>query len=280
MGNFFEDIGLTSTPSKTKTITTSSLSPAARDVNKALGAFFEQFAQGLPFGGQLTADFPDLFSRAFEQISGRLGESTELATSALTKQAQGIPAFAFDEGVTNRRFQENFATPLLETYRRDVLPLVEEQFAGIPGGFQSRDRARGVTNELNRFVRQTIEPRLFETFQAGEQRAFESGEAAAARVPGAVSQLLGLPGQEFSQFAGAASVFQAAEQLPLTAALGEYRNLLASALGFSGTPTQSTDTAVFQGQQGQLGPMLLALASGGFGGAQTALSTIPSNRAA
>ncbi|KKN28255.1 hypothetical protein LCGC14_0856100 [marine sediment metagenome] len=262
MGNFFEDIGLMSTPSKTKSV--SSLSGGAQDVNAQLAELFKNFLGGglqSPFGGDLTAPFPDLFNQAFEQIAGRLGESTDIATKALTRQAQGIPAFAFDEGASTRRFQENFATPLLETYRRDVLPLVEEQFAGIPGGFVSRDRARGVTNELNRFVRQTIEPRLFETFQAGEERAFQSGEAAAARVPGAVGQLVGLPGQEFSTFAGAASVFQSAQQLPLTAALGEYRNLLASALGFSGTPTQ--DTAVFQGAQGNLGPMLLALAGVG-----------------
>ncbi len=262
MGNFFQDIGLTSTPSKTKSV--SSLSKGAQDVNAQLAELFKNFLSGglqSPFGGDLTAPFPDLFGQAFEQISGRLGESTDIATKALTRQAQGIPAFAFDEGASTRRFQENFATPLLETYRRDVLPLVEEQFAGIPGGFVSRDRARGVTSELNRFVRQTIEPRLFETFQLGEERAFQSGEASAARVPGAVGQLVGLPGQEFGTFAGAASVFQQAQQLPLTAALGEYRNLLASALGFSGTPTQ--DTAVFQGAQGNLGPMLLALAGGG-----------------
>lgn len=262
MGNFFEDIGLTSTPSKTKSV--SSLSKGAQDVNAQLAELFKNFLSGglqSPFGGELTAPFPDLFGRAFGQISRRLGESTDIATKALTRQAQGIPAYAFDEGAATRRFQENFATPLLEAYRRDVLPLVEEQFAGIPGGFVSRDRARGVTSELNRFVRQTIEPRLFETFQAGEQRAFESGEAAAARVPGAVGALTQLPGQEFAQFAGAAATFQTAQQLPLTVALGEYRNLLASALGFSGTPTQ--DTAVFQGSQGNLGPMLLALAGVG-----------------
>lgn len=261
MGNFLQDIGLMSTPSETKSV--SSLSKGAKNVNETLARFLKRFAGDLPFRGQLTADFPELFDLAFEQIAGRLGESTELATSALTKQAQGIPAFAFDEGATTRRFQENFATPLIEAYKRDVLPLVEEQFAGIPGGFVSRDRARGVTSELNRFVSQTIQPRLFETFQAGEQRAFESGEAAAARVPGAVSQLTGLPGQEFATFAGAAATFQAAQQLPLTAALGEYRNLLNAALGFATTGTQ--DTAVFQGSQGSLGPMLLALAGGGFG---------------
>ncbi len=264
MGNFFQDIGLTSTPSKTKSI--SSLSPGAQDVNKELADLFKNFLTGglrSPFSGDLTADFPDLFGQAFEQISGRLGESTQLATNALRRQASGIPAFAFDEGRTASRFRESFATPLIETYRRDVLPLVEEQFAGIPGGFQSRDRARGVTRELNRFIDTSITPRLYEAYQADESRAFQSGEAAAGRVPGAVSQLIGLPGQEFATFAGAAGAYQQAQQLPLTAALGEYRNLLASALGFSGMPTQ--DTAVFQGAQGNLGPMLLALAGGGFG---------------
>ncbi len=261
---FLSDIGLLSTPSKTKSVST--LNRGQRDISKQLANLFGGFLEGgltSPFEGQLTAPFPDLFGQAFEQIAGRLGQSTDIATQALTQQAQGIPAFAFDERGTARRFRESFATPLIETYRRDVLPLVEEQFAGIPGGFYSRDRARGVTNELNRFVSQTIQPRLFEAFQADEQRAFQSAEVAAARVPGAVSQLVGLPGQEFGTFATAASAFQQAQQLPLTAALGEYRNLLSSALGFAGTPT--VDTAAFQGQQGMLGPMLLAIAGGGFG---------------
>ncbi len=275
---FLQDTGLLSTPSKVSSRFTGT--HQQRDISNQLAALFGGFLGGglqSPFGGQLTAPFPSLFGQAFEQISGRLGESTDVATRALTKQAQGMPAFAFDEGATSRRFQESFATPLIETYKRDVLPLVEEQFAGIPGGFMSRDRARGVTDELNRFISQAIEPRLFEAYQADIQRGFQSGEAAAARVPGAVGQLVGLPGQEFGTFAGAAGAFQQAQQLPLTAALGEYRNLLSSALGFAGTPTM--DTVVSQGTQGTLGPMLLALAGVGAqpGGFLRAPTSAPSN---
>ena len=263
MGNFLQDIGLISTPSKTKSI--SSLSRGAQDVNKELAEFFKRFLSSgdLPFNLGATAAPPELFNRAFGRAEDRFDEFggiSDLNRIALDRQVQGIPAFAFDEGATANRFKENFANPLIETYIQNVLPLVEEQYAGIPGGFLSRDRARGVTRELNRFVSETIQPRLFDAFQADESRAFQSGEAAAARVGTAVEQRTRLPGLEFGTFASIAEAERSLRQLPLDIAREQYQSLIAAALGFATAGTQ--DTAVFQGSQGNLGPLLLALAAG------------------
>ena len=245
------------------------LSGAAQSTNVNLGAMLDKFLTSgqLPFQDQLTVPIPELFNRAFGRASEQFDEFDRFAAlnrESLSRQAQGIPAYAFDEGATGRRFQDSFATPLIETYRRDVLPLVEEQFAGIPGGFVSRDRARGVTNELNRFISQTIEPRLFDAYQADIQRGFESGEAAAARVPGAVDQLTRLPGLEFGTFASIAETQRQLRQLPLDIARDEYTKLLSAALGFATTPTRSV--VGVQGEAGGAGA-LGTLVGAGIGGA-------------
>ena len=245
------------------------LSKAAQSTNQNIGDVFNQFLQSgnLPFGLGDVAATPELFNRAFGRAEDRFDEFggiSDLNRIALDRQVQGIPAFAFDEGATANRFKENFANPLIETYIQNVLPLIEEQFAGIPGGFLSRDRARGVTRELNRFVSETIQPRLFDAFQADESRAFQSGEAAAGRVQSAIDQRTRLPGLEFGTFASIAEAERSLRQLPLDIAREQYNNLIAAALGFATTPTK---TAVgVQGEQGISGGSLGGLIGAGIGG--------------
>jgi len=239
------------------------LSDAAQSTNKNLGPMFDRFLQSgnLPFGLGASARAPELFNRAYGRAEDQFsvfGDTSALNRIALDRQIRGIPAYAFDEGATKNRFQQNFANPMIETYIQNVLPMVEEQFAGIPGGFQSRDRARGVTRELNRFVGENITPRLYDAYQADESRAFQSGEAAAGRVSAAIDQRTRLPGLEFGMFAGIAEAERSLRQLPMDIAREQYNALISAALGFATTPTK---TAVgIQGSKSGLGSGLGALA--------------------
>lgn len=242
--------------SSSKTEIVSLLSPAAKSTNKNVGELLDEFLRtgNLPFGFNPVGPSNDLIDRAFGRASDQFDAFDQFAASnrtALGKQVQGIPAFKFDEGRTTSRFKDQFAIPLMEVFRESIAPLISESFAGIPGSFRSRDRGTAIGFGAEDFARRNINPVLFEAFQRDEERAFQSGEAAAARVPGAVDQLTRLAGIEFGTFAGISEAQRQAGQIPVDIFREEYARLLSMALGFATTPTSTVVTE--QGSKGSLG---------------------------
>lgn len=257
--------------SSTKSV--SSLSKLQQDLERALGPYLTgNIGSGAtPYGGQLTAGIPDMFTSLYNQMYGMMGQDTDAIRQSLLRDMNATPAWQFDEGRTAKTWKENFAVPAMETWRQTVQPLMQEQYAGIPGGFYSRDRARGVSNAANDFYGQYVQPTYYNAWQGDVQRGFQSAEAAAGRSQGASAALQGMPGAMFQNYGPAAAMMQQLQQQPLTAQYQEFLRTSAEnspwikyALAYLGTPTM--DTAVFQGQEGALGGMLSGAGMGGLMG--------------
>jgi len=190
--------------------------------------------------GQLTADIPEMFTEAYKTygdwMKGDIGTAMEGAMEGLIS---GRPSYVFDPLATAERWRETYASPMMESWRENVLPSIREGF-NLPGVLYSRGRGEGVASEASKFYGQYVAPSLYSSLQAGERMGFESAEAAAARQPGA----LGLPGQMFGQAAGVAGALQAQQQAELSAAYNEFLRTRAepgwavqSAIGYMTQPT-------------------------------------------
>ncbi len=170
-----------------------------------------------PYPGQLpgTADIPDLFNRAYEQYAAQFGGEGQ--TRAISDLIAGKPAYTFDPEATTKRWESTYANPIMETWKKTVMPALEQQY-NVPGGFYSTRKGLGISRAANEFYGGQVAPTLFGALQAGQQRGFESGEAAAARRPGA----LGLPGQQFGQAAQVAGARMALDEQQLSALFNEF----------------------------------------------------------
>ncbi len=170
-----------------------------------------------PYPGQLpgTAAVPELFTKAYEQYASQIGRGD--VTSAMRDLISGKPAYTFDPAATTKAWQQTYATPMMQTWEQTVMPMVESQY-NIPGGFYSTRKGLGVGRAASEFYGGQVAPTLFGALQAGEQRGFESTEAAAGRRPGA----LGLPFEQFTQAAQAAGAKMGLDEKQLTAAFNEF----------------------------------------------------------
>ena len=170
-------------------LTSTSQRATEQSVSDFLQGFIGEGAEAFP--GDLTAPTPELFtkaSQAFEEaFSGNIGD---LSNTAIQDLISGKPAFTFDPSATTKMWEETFATPVMQSFRENVLPSVRESF-NLPGVTYSRAGAKGVSDATSNFYGQYIAPTLFNALQTGEQRGFESAEQAAARRHGA----LGIPGR-------------------------------------------------------------------------------------
>jgi hypothetical protein len=232
----------------------SSLSPSQQDVDRL---YSEWLTGGLvggatPYGGQMVAGIPSMFTDAYKALAGTMGGQDIQA--AMAKAISGQPAWQSDLGTYTKQFKEQFATPMMEMWRSEIAPLMAEQYNAVPGAFYSTARARGVTRAGEDYFARNIQPQFWGGLQADLSRQFQSGEAAAARVP----QALQLPGAMFGQYAGAAGMLRGMEQEGLSTAYQEamrmapenspYARLVAQYLG-----TPMTETIATPGTSGLLG---------------------------
>lgn len=180
-------------------------------ISKWLG---EQIKGGaVTYPGELVADVPELFTKAYEQFEEAFaGELGTMSEAAIRDLISGKPAYTFDPLRTTTQWQETYAGPVMETWKETVLPAVREGF-NIPGVAYSRARGREVGRAAGEFYGQYVAPSLFTALQTGEQMGFQSAEAAEARRMPA----LGLPVQRFAGAAGVAGTLQEQYQKELTA---------------------------------------------------------------
>lgn len=82
------------------------------------------------------------------------------------------------ESIT-RDFTEQFATPVMQIWQREIAPLIREQFAGVPGAAFSLASGRGLQKSGEDFLATRIAPQLFSALESfrnrGVQRANISG---------------------------------------------------------------------------------------------------------
>lgn len=220
----------------------------------------DQVPAGQGFAGQLVADIPASFGQAFDQFtSGQFGDVTNQAIGDLIS---GKPAYEFNPVETQKQWQSTFATPVMEAWQDIQAPWLKEQM-NVPGALYGRGTSDYLASKGNEFFGANVAPTLFNSLQAGENRGFQSAEAAAGRRFDATS----LPFQQFGQRASAAQMFQQMQQAPLSAAYTEFQRVdpyrYASLL--AGIGTAQTQQTV--GTQGAVNPNWGAgLAAGGAAG--------------
>jgi hypothetical protein len=216
---------------------------------KAIAAILGPYLQGnmyngaSVYSGDLVADLPVDLKKYFENAMKIMSEDSELVRGALQQQASGKAAYEFDERKTQKQFQESFARPVMQAWEKNVMPVIEQQYAGMPGSMFSTHRAKGVSNAAEAYYSQNVQPQMFNAYQADLERGFQSGEAAAARQLGAASALQSMPYTQFSQTAAMAESAAAIDQMKLQAAYQEFLRTapennpwLQYQLAFLGTP--------------------------------------------
>lgn len=191
------------------------LSEEAREYQYRAAQGLLSQAESPYYGDKLSADIPDLAYESYDWFGGQFGSPD--MNNALQALMRGTPAYTFKPGETTERWQESFATPIMDAWRSSVLPSIKEGF-NVPGGAYSTAASRGTLQAGSDFYGQYVAPSLFTALQAGEQRGFESAEAAAGRRAGAVT----LPGQIAGQGFNIAGAMQGFEQAPLSRQYQEF----------------------------------------------------------
>ncbi len=258
-----------------KVLSLPTTSASQQDLEKTITEYLKRYVGvgAEPYPGQLpgTAETPELFTRAYEQYASQFGG--EGTTRAISDLIAGKPAYTFDPQATTKAWEETYATPLMQTWQRTVVPMLEQQY-NVPGGFYSTRKGLGVGRATSDFYGGQVAPTLYGSLQAGQQRGFESGEAAAARVPGA----LGLPGQQFAQAAQVAGAKMGIDEQRLTSLFNEFLRTRAepgwatqAGAGLAVAPTRE-NLYIAGGDSlgqtlGQLGGMALGAYTGGLYGA-------------
>jgi hypothetical protein len=95
---------------------------------------------------------------------------------------------------TTRRWREGFAQPAMKAWWQYNAPNVREEFAGIPGGFYSADRARGVTDASSKFFGQQIAPTLFSAQESAQNRGVSTSMNLLNWTDPNARAVMGLPG--------------------------------------------------------------------------------------
>jgi len=195
------------------------------------------------YRGQLVADTPAAFTDAYNQYTS--GQYDEISSQAIQDLISGTPAYTFDPAATTARWEETYATPVMQSWKENVAPIIKESY-NAPGTLWSRTSGLGMENAANRFYGGQVAPSLYQSLEAGEALGVQSLENAASMRAGALQ----LPYAQFIQQAGVASAYQAQEQAPLSAAYQEYMRTdpYRYAQLVSGTATaQTQENIAYQG---------------------------------
>jgi hypothetical protein len=205
---------------------------------------------------------PSLLQGAFGLAEQTLGTGMGTIVDALMKQASGAPAYSFDPSATTKRFESTYVTPMMSSYKANVVPLLKEAF-NLPGMAHSSLMSKGVTSGINQFYEQSIAPRLFEALQTDWTMGIQSAENAATRQLQGATALGALPVMVSS---GALQIGQAqlAENERILAALRgeearmmpEYNPYLQPSMQTA--LQQTVENIGLQGSSGMLGNLLQA----------------------
>ncbi len=219
------------------------------------------------------AETPDILLDAFSRAQGMMGFGQDEILQALMGQAQGQAAYTYDPGQITKDWKANVAKPMMQAYEEYVQPLVKKSY-NLPGMLHSSVTSRGMSEAAGQYFAQNVAPSLYGDLQTGQQRAFQSGEAAAGRQLGAAQMLGSAPMVALSGQIGVGNI-ELAEQSRILAAMRGEESRLMPELNPYLSPAMSLGTAktmenvVMQGEQGMLSSALgmgaSAMAMGGMG---------------
>jgi hypothetical protein len=163
---FFDS--LLGTETETKSLST--LSPEQQELLRDVSGFLQR---GLGMGATPSAYAPyaqsDLYTQALRGAGGLAGTGTGTILGALQRQAAGTPAYQPSPAQTISDWRQNYASPLMATFRSEVAPLVRESY-NIPGMRHSTLAARGVSDAASRFYGSQVGPTLFSAQEADRAR--------------------------------------------------------------------------------------------------------------
>ena len=175
----------------------------------------ESTTAGAQYPGQMLAETPESFTKAYQQYTG--GQYSNLEQSTIKDLMSGKPAYEFDPVKTTARWKETYAEPVMQAWRDAMLPTLKESM-NMPGSLYSRGTSDYVAQQGSEFYGSNVAPTLYNTLQTGEAMGAQSAENANAMR----MQALSLPYQQFGQQAQAAGAYQQQQQAPLSAAYQEY----------------------------------------------------------
>ena len=181
-----------------------------------------------PYEKPLAAPTPALFGEAYREYED--SPYAGLIDRAITGLLAAEPSYVFEPGAATKRWKETYATPVMETWRETVLPMIEESY-NIPGAAYGTPRAKGVLKATGEMYGQYVAPTLFEALQTGEKMGFAAQEAAVGRLPGAIS----LPYGQTMEALTIAGKQKAEWQAPLSAAYQDYLRTITAPLGYAQT---------------------------------------------
>lgn len=239
--------------------TFSTLNKDQRKVGKAVGeTITERLRDGIPaFEGQLTADIPDVVGDAFDSFTSQDRSLSEAERNALSNLSTGQSFYDSDPEQVIQDWRENFANPLTTYYNEFIRPEVREEF-NVPGGFNTSERAEGVSRAFNEFYGGQVAPTLFQAQENERQREFAARSQAANLQLPALQFSQNLPSLELGQAFQGAAGFQSFEQQGLSARYNEFlRQALAeqnfATIGANFATKGTTDTVITPGQKSNLG---------------------------
>lgn len=213
---------MSSSKSKSKPVDTRSAEQRKFEAKFAsyLSSYFRQTAT--PYEGKLVADMPFALEDEFDMASVLLEGTTKKTKEALETVMKGTPAYKYNERAISKTFEEQFASPMMKSYAKNVIPVLEQQYAGIPGGLFSTSRAKGIKTATDEYYASNIQPQYFNAWQAEKERAYQSTERAAERAFSAIPAYQSLPATSFGQLVGMGDVSRQIEQNKLSAAYQEF----------------------------------------------------------
>ena len=148
------------------------------------------------FSGETFAEAPEQFGQAIKSYADTKGNFSEQLTSAIQDQLSGVPSFTYDPAQITDLWQKGFASPLMQVFQDETVPMIREEFAG---GLFSTQVGKTIGRESTNLMKSVIAPGLFGAQLAGQQMGFQAGETAKARQTGAIQTAANLPAVQFQQ---------------------------------------------------------------------------------
>lgn len=282
-----------------KSGTQSTLAPWQSAVGKAASDLLvkklKENAGNTPYPSDLYPEVPDLYNEAYNNYANNWQTPPE-TVNVLKEAMKGTPLYEYDPAKTTSQWRTTYATPMMETWKETVAPLLKESYN--MSGVSSSRAGQAVSDNASQFYNQAVGPTLFNALQNAESMGAQSKENAIQRQMAAAASYGMLPFSEFTNASQAALSNYQLGQSRISADFNEwlrtqpeYSNYLN--LGWSGvtvSPTianqdigyvPGTSGNASMGMLGALGMSMMnpiasqmggALASsilGGFGGSAT-----------
>jgi len=150
------------------------------------------------YGGQMAPDLSKLERTSLAALEERALQSAGVGGDSTMSAARGAvergaEADKFDQEGFDKYFGEAVAAPMLDMFKRDVLPALSKRFTGSGTASSDRMKAeRTSTDDLTKSLTSSRADLLFKTTEAGKDRSLKAASLAPGVVGGEADALLKL----------------------------------------------------------------------------------------